>query len=316
MALIVVIVAVLVVLAFVGVTIAVGVSLATANSHELASSNAASQWRTAVIIRVIGLAVGAVVAFLLYKFTAMEQALPTSALVTASGFALGVWLSERFVVAPRKQGEHTAGMKARSLKSYAPVFPMVLAGTGTVLLAGSLVFSTLTADNSTDPITGKSGCKFTVATDTMTCSSSPYPGSHYSVALFAALAVLIILAFAALVQVAHRTSGYGATHARDEALRTSSIRMVLGVYSAAVFATLAGVSLLINIGLGVSDCYARNAGTVGATDRLPGWITSAQSLYGGIMFLSVIAVVVSLAVAFMPARAKEDRGAFTNPQGR
>lgn len=301
MALIVVVIAAILLIVFVGVTIGVGFGLIASGSREMASKNAAAQWRIALFVRIAGLVVGGVIAYLLAEYVSTAQFVPAFALVAVSGFVLGVLLSERFVIAPRNDATQVAQIKARSLSSYITLFPALLAVVSTVLLVGALVFATVTADSTADPSTGRVGDSFTVTFESLTCARGPYPGQYYSVPLFIALAVLLLLAVGALVAITRRPSGYGATHNHDEALRSRSVRMVLGAYSAAVCATFAGVCALIAMGLGVGDCVERNS----PNEVVPGWIGWSAGVFDGLMMFGIFGFIVSIAVACMPVRAKE-----------
>ncbi|NYI76620.1 hypothetical protein [Nocardioides panzhihuensis] len=257
------------------------------------------EWRRVRQLRLLGIALGLLIAGLLMDHDAfgplgdvvalLVPGYGVGTMIAPAGFGLGVLLGvaagETIARAPRPSGPRTASLQPRSLTGYLPRGSSYAVGTGVALLAATLLLGTLTAqeDGSLGGMRAI-GCQ----TEAFTQARGPYPGSYYAVPLAIMLGIVLLTALAAAAAVVRRPRGLAATDAGDDELRRRSMTVILAAVGVAVGASLTGIAGTAATGLlGLSE------------DCAPAWMPVVGWLLVPLVFLGFGLAAWSLARLFV-----------------
>lgn len=253
--------------------VVVALLLLVTGCFALAAKNRSSEitptkeWRRVRQLRLLGIALGLLIAVLLTDPDAfgplgdvvalLMPAYGVGTMIAPAGFGLGVLLGvaagETIARAPRPSGPRTASLQPRSLTGYLPRESSYAVGIGLALLAATLLLGTLTAqeDGSLGGMRAI-GCQ----TETFAQARGPYPGSYYAVPLVIMLGTVLLTALAAAAAVVRRPRGLAPTDAGDDELRRRSTTVIVAAVGVTVGASLTGIAGTAASGLlGLSeDC--------------------------------------------------------------
>lgn len=202
----------------------------------------AREWRWVRRIRLLGIALGLLIAALLVSHPSFAAG-GVGTMIAPAGFGLGVLLGvvagETIVRAPRPTGPRTASLQRRSLATYMPRPTSYAVATGLTLLGATLVLTTLTAQDD-DYLGGRRaiGCQ----AGPIAQSHGPYPGSFYAVPLAIMLGIVLATAAIAAVTVVRRPRGLASTDAGDDELRRRSMTVIVAAIGVAVGTSLTGTA--------------------------------------------------------------------------
>lgn len=206
------------------------------------------EWRLVQATRLLGLLVGGYAAF--GVMSPQNTLIPdhwvrdygVGAMLAPAVFGLVVIvfvaLGETLVRPRRAAGPRTASLRPRSPRDYLPRPTTVAVGAVSVTLAATLVLTTLTAAGDRS-LGGRRVIR--CATEVMSSSRGPYPGSFYSAPL--ALVLLAVLAVAALAarQVVRRPRGFATTDHGDDVLRRRSLTVIVAAVGATAGLSQTGI---------------------------------------------------------------------------
>lgn len=185
--------------------------------------------------RLLGIALGAAVAWQ----TAAHLPLGRGYALAGPAFAMVLLLTalaaERFAPRPAATGPRSASLTVRRIRDYLPVYPTWVAGLGTVLLIGLLTATT--AAGVADDL-GRAGRAIANRCADQVQTSTPWPGSYYSIPILAATGACLALAAVALQAVTRRPRFVG-----DDGARRRAAEVIISGYGIAVLTPLAGVAL-------------------------------------------------------------------------
>ena len=206
--------------------------------------------RTVAAWRITGAVVGATAA----AWSLQEDSLGRGLALAAPLFALcvlaGVVVGELLVTAPEGPVRE-AGLAVRRWQAYLPPRLATAVGTGTVLLGGILVATTLAG--SPDDM-GRAGRQLVRrCSAVMTQGHGPWPGSFYAWPLAVVVGTGLLLAGVAVVRIARRPS-QGEDPGLEDALRRRSAAAVTAAAGLLVAVPLLGVSAVTAIALLGIDC--------------------------------------------------------------
>lgn len=259
----------------------------------------AKEWRRVRLLRLLGIALGLLIAGLLMDHDAFGPLGDVVALlvpdygvgtmIAPAGFGLGVLLGvaagETIARAPRPSGPRTASLQPRSLTGYLPRGSSYAVGIGLALLVATLLMGTLTAqeDGSLGGMRAI-GCQ----TEAFTQARGPYPGSYYAVPLAITLGIVVLTALAAAAAVVRRPRGLATTDAGDDELRRRSMTVIVAAVGVAVGASLTGIAGSAATGLlGLGE------------DCAPAWMPVVGWLLVPVVFLGFGLAAWSLARLFV-----------------
>lgn len=257
----------------------------------------AREWRWVRRIRLLGIAIGLLIAALLMSPAAFGVAgdlvVPLLAgyggdipnrvpaggvgtMIAPAGFGLGVLLGvvtgETVVRAPRPAGPRTASLHRRSLATYMPGPTSYAVATGLALLGATLVLTTLTAQGD-DYMGGRRaiGCQ----AGPIAQAHGPYPGSFYAVPLAIMLGIVLATAAIAAVSVVRRPRGLASTDAGDDELRRRSMTVIVAAVGVAV-----GTSLTGTAGTAAAGLLGLDVGCAPAWMPVAGWLLVPTAFIG------------------------------------
>lgn len=261
--------------------------IALSTRHRDGEIPAAKEWGWVRLIRLLGIALGILLAVVLANLRMADHGVGMMA--APAGFGLGVLLGvvagETIVRAPRSPGPRTASLQPRSAGRYLPRPSTYAVGTGLALLVATLVLGTLTAQEDESLGGMRSiGCHAGSVSQT----HSPYPGSFYTVPLGIVLGVVLVTAAIAAVTVARRPRGLAPTDAGDDALRRRSMTVIVAAVGVAVGTSLTGIA------------GAAAAGLLGlGADCAPAWMPVAGTLLVPVALIGLGLAAWSLARLFV-----------------
>lgn len=281
------------------VTVVVTGCVALAARGRNGDVTAAKEWRWVLQMRLLGIALGLLIAGLLMApdafgplgdlVSSLMAGYGVGTMIAPAGFGLGVLLGvaagETIARAPRPRGPRTASLHPRSLTGYLPRPTSYAVGTGLALLAATLLLGTLTAQED-----GSLGGMRTIGCQVGNIAQThgPYPGSYYAIPLAIMLGIVLLTATAAAAAVVRRPRGLAATDAGDDELRRRSMTVII----AAVGVTV-GTSLI-----GIAGTAAAGLLGLGA-DCAPAWMPVVGWLLVPVVFIGIGLAVWSLVRLFI-----------------
>lgn len=273
--------------------------LALATKHRRGEIAAAKEWRWVRQMRLLGIALGLLIAGLLKdqdSFGPLGDLVSplvgdygVGMMIAPAGFGLGVLLGvaagETIVRAPRPRGPRAASLQPRSLTSYLPRPTSYAVGTGLTLLGATLLLGTLTAQED-DSLGGMRsiGCH----AGNISQAHSPYPGSYYTIPLAIMLGIVLLTATLAAATVVRRPRGLAATDAGDDELRKRSMTVIIAAVGVTVGTSLTGIAGTAAAGLLALD-----------GDCAPAWMPVVGWLMVPLVFIGIGLAVWSLVRLFI-----------------
>src|SRR4051794_4947138 len=206
----------------------------------MAAVQPAPEWRRVRLTRLAGTLAGIAAAAICWEQGSFGRGPMLAPALFGLGVVLGVGLGETVVQPPRAAGVRSASLRPRRIVTYLPRTSTALSATMLVLTTGLLVFTTLTAslDDATHSMRAIS-----CSTALVGSSSTPYPGSFYSLPLALLLVSVLVVAGLASRQVIVRPRGLATDDVGDDALRRRSLDVVVSAVGIAVSAPYIGVAL-------------------------------------------------------------------------
>ncbi len=227
-----------------GVALLVGWTARTARRGR--ADDVAAEWRTVRLTRLVGVLAGALGAWIVLE----KGSHGTGAMLAPAVFGLSVLvavaLGETVVRPARADGVRSASLETRRVRDYLPPVASRVVAAMAVLMAGTLLLTTLTA--SQDEYTGAMRALECSSTD-VGVTRTPYAGSYYSAPLALVLLVVLIVAGLAARQVVRRPRGMSTTDEGDDVLRCRSLDVVVASAGIAVSAPFLGIAVTTAIAL-------------------------------------------------------------------
>jgi hypothetical protein len=207
---------------------------------QVSAVSLTNEWRRVRLTRLAGIVVGLGAAAVLWHQGSFGRGPMLAPAVFGLCLVLGVGLGEAVVRPTRASGVRSASLAPRRLSAYVPRTPAVLAGTMVLLTTVLLSFTTLTAGRDDYTHTMRA---LRCDTALVGSSTTPYPGSYYSLPLGLLLVAVLGLAAVASRQVIVRPRGLATDDVGDDALRRRSLDVIVSAVGIAASAPYTGLAL-------------------------------------------------------------------------
>jgi hypothetical protein len=232
-----------------------------------------------MLLRLIGIVLGAIVAWQFADGLPLGRGFALAGPAFAAVLLLTALVAERFAPRPARAGPRSASLTIRRIRDYLPRYPAYVAGVSTVVLVVLLAGTTKAGDPDSE---GRRGRALTRVCETMVASSSPWPGSYYSIPILIATGICLVLTVIALQAVTRRPQLAG-----DEGARRRSAEVIVSAYGIAVLTPLGGCVVATVSGVYGTQCGLHRvnalvvAAGVGVVVAVVFWIYMASVLLFG-----------------------------------
>lgn len=272
-----------------------------ARGKALPEIKAGSQWRAALLVRLLFLLLGISVAIQLAQSSSSRYLMIAPAVV---GLALmaGVLVSELVIKAPVEPGLRTARLEQRSIRSYIAPQSVKLVGALLVIHIAVMAFTTLIAIP--DDL-GRPGRAIGFVHEFGASWSTPFPGSYYTSWQFLMVLLLTAVAALSLFQVVRRPRGFAHDERSEDALRLSSAATVVGAFGASIALSHVGIAGIAAMQL-LSESTTEASGD-NYVITAPGWFLPAGI---AILLTAIFALLVGIKLgvaALVPNREVKQR---------
>jgi hypothetical protein len=197
-------------------------------------------------LRLLGIILGAIAAWQVAERLPLGRGYALSGPVFAAVLLLTALAAQRFAPRPTKAGPRSASLAIRRVSDHLPRYLAYVAGLSTVALIILLAGTTKAAGPDSE---GRGGRALTRVCDTMVTTSSPWPGSYYSIPILVATSLCLALTFIALRAVTRRPRLAG-----DEGARRRATELIVSGYGIAVLTPLAGCAVATANGIFATQC--------------------------------------------------------------